>query len=86
MIGERDGIFNTGRDVFFNFDRIEVIGGNVWMCPPFENKVVSETEDKQIMINDDGLLAEIPRDGHSSIPHYTKASIVTPEDWKKAKE
>ena len=77
---------NWEADQFFSFDRVEVIGGNVWMCPPFENKVVSETEDKQIMINDDGLLAETPRDGHSSIPHYTKASIVTPEDWKKAKE
>jgi uroporphyrinogen decarboxylase len=32
------------------------------------------------------LLAEIPKDGHSTIPHYTKPSIVTPDDWKKCKE
>ena len=82
-----NGIKTEGEaNVFFNFDRIACVGGATWMSPAFEYKVISETEDKQIIQNGDGLLAEISKDGHSSIPHFTKASIVTPEDWKRAKE
>lgn len=77
---------NREADLFFNFDRIEVISGNVWMSPPFETKVVEETETTKILINSDGLLAEIPKDGHDTIPHFMKSSIVTPEDWKRCKE
>ena len=56
------------------------------MSPPFESKVVDETETTYIMINEDGLLAEVPKSSHDTIPHYIKASIVTPEDWKRCKE
>jgi hypothetical protein len=38
------------------------------------------------VMNSDGLLAEVPRDRHDTIPHYIKASVVTPEDWRKVKE
>ncbi|SFQ39487.1 uroporphyrinogen decarboxylase family protein [Caldicoprobacter faecalis] len=82
-----NGITNNHEaDIFFNFDRIEVISGNVWMSPPFESKVVEETETTKILINSDGLLAEVPKDGHDTIPHFIKSSIVTPEDWKRCKE
>lgn len=77
---------NKEADIFFNFDIIRNMGGNVWIHPGFGEKVISETADKKIIINEEGLLAEVSKDGHSSIPHYTKASIVTPEDWKKCKE
>jgi uroporphyrinogen decarboxylase len=77
---------NQEADLFFNFDRIAVVGGNVWMSPPFETKVVDETETTYIMINEDGLLAEVPKSGHDTIPHYMKASVVTPDDWKRCKE
>lgn len=77
---------NEEADIFFNFDKIATIGGKDWMNPPFEHKVVDERDDVNIIMNDDGLLAEVPKPGHgSSIPHYMKASIVTPEDWKKCK-
>jgi hypothetical protein len=82
-----NGITNNWEaDIFFNFDRIEVVSGNIWMSPPFESKVVDETETTYIMINEDGLLAEVPKSSHDTIPHYIKASIVTPEDWKRCKE
>jgi len=55
------------------------------MHPAFESKVVEETATTRIMMNGDGLLAEVPKDGHDTIPHYIKASIVTPEDWKRVK-
>jgi len=73
-------------NVFFNFDKIAVVEGNVWMEPAFEEKVVEESESTQIIINADGLLAEVPKDKHDTIPHFIKATIVTPEDWEKCKE
>jgi uroporphyrinogen decarboxylase len=76
---------NDEADIFFNFDIIKVI----WtfdMNPVFAETVISETEDKKILINRDGLLAEVPKDGHDTIPHYIKPTIVTPDDWKKCKE
>ncbi|OGV69649.1 MAG: hypothetical protein A2269_04100 [Lentisphaerae bacterium RIFOXYA12_FULL_60_10] len=76
---------NAEADQFFSFDLISATGGNVWMHPVFENRVISETADKKIIMNNDGLLAEIPKDGHDTIPHYIKASIVTPHDWKQCK-
>jgi hypothetical protein len=77
---------NSDADVFFNFDTIKGAGGQIWIHPSFEQKVISETEDKQVIIDGNGLTAEISKDGHSSIPHFTKSSIVTPDDWKREKE
>ena len=78
---------NEEADIYFNFDEIKVLGGNVWMSPSFENgKVISEGTDKKIIINADGVLAEVPKDGHSTIPHFIKPSVVIPEDWEKCKE
>jgi len=71
---------------FFNFDRIDVIGGNIWMNPVFPNTVIEETTSTKIFMNADGLLAEIPKDGHDTIPHFIKSSIVTPDDWMKCKK
>lgn len=77
---------NEEADVFFNFDRLVVIGGYPWMIPGFPNTVIEETYTTKIFINCDGLLAEVPKDGHDTIPHYIKASIVTPDDWRRCKE
>jgi len=77
---------NREADIFFNFDRIEVVHGNVWMSPRFENTVVEERENTVVIMNSDGLLAEVPKDGHDTIPHFMKSSIETPEDWKRIKE
>ena len=73
-------------NIFFNFDKIYSISGKWWLNPPFEHKVIEETDTTRIFMNGDGLLAEVPKDGHDTIPHYLKATIVTPEDWKKCKE
>ena len=76
---------NDEADIFFNFDRIYTIGSNVWINPGFPNDVVEVRENTRVMMNSDGLLAEVPLDGHDTIPHYIKATIVTPDDWKKVK-
>lgn len=76
---------NRDADLFFNFDRIHVISGNVWLSPNFGHTVVEENEQTRIIMNEDGLLAEVPLDGHDTIPHYLRSSIQTPDDWKKVK-
>jgi uroporphyrinogen decarboxylase len=82
-----NGIKNNGQaDRFFNFDRIGNVGGRFWMHPPFETKVLEETESTRIIIDGNGLIEEVPKDGHDTIPHYLGASIKTPDDWKREKE
>lgn len=71
---------------FFNFDRIEAIGGNCWMSPPFPDEIVEETETKKIIRNSDGVLGEVAKDDHETIPHFMNSSVVTPDDWKKVKK
>lgn len=81
-----NGITNNDQaDLFFNFDRFYRIEGEIWMCPPFEERMVEVRQDTQVWIDVNGLLAEVPIDNHDTIPHYLKASIVTPDDWKKVK-
>ena len=76
---------NEEADIFFGFDRIAGVGGNVWMMPPFKEKVISETDTVRVIMNADGLTAEVPKDRHDTIPHYMTASVVTPDDWKRCK-
>ena len=76
---------NNEADLFFNFDAIGGIGGNVWLSPHFPYSVVAETLTSKTVMNGDGLLAEVPKDGHDTIPHYIKASVATPDDWKRCK-
>ncbi len=76
---------NEEADRYFNFDRLETVAGTTWMSPIFENRVVEVRDNHKILINEDGLYAEVPLDGHDTIPHYIKSSIKTPDDWKKVK-
>ena len=76
---------NREADLFFSFDKIEVVSGNVWMSPPFPETIVGETATTNIIMNADGLLAEVPKDGHDTIPHFIKPTVITPDDWAKVK-
>ena len=76
---------NEEADIFFNFDRTASISGEIWMSPPFPKETIEVRERTKVLMNEDGLLAEVPLDGHDTIPHFLKASIVTPDDWKKVK-
>ena len=77
---------NSEADRFFGFDRFEGFSGKIWMNPTFSETVIGETESTLIKRNKDGLLAEIRKDGKSTIPHYLESSVITPEDWKRVKE
>ncbi|MHB9023079.1 MAG: hypothetical protein ACYC7E_02750 [Armatimonadota bacterium] len=82
-----NGVTNIGAaNRFFNFDEYTGVICPVWLHPTFPSAVVEETATTLIMMNGDGLLAEVPRDGHNTLPHYIKSSIVTPEDWARCKE
>lgn len=76
---------NTAADRFFNFDRIENITGPTWLNPPFPARVIAERGDRRVIMNADGLTAEIPRDDHSTIPHFVRSSITGPDDWRRVK-
>lgn len=76
---------NEEADIFFNFDRCVTIGGNIWMEPQFEQRTIEIRENTRVIMNEDGLLAEVPLDNHDTIPHYIKSSIITPADWAKVK-
>lgn len=82
----KNGITNNAEaDIFFSFDPIHTIGGKTWMSPPMKERVVEVRGDKKIIMNADGLMAEVPLDGHDTIPHYLKSSIEEPDDWLKVK-
>jgi hypothetical protein len=76
---------NEEADIFFNFDKIRTIYTIDGMIPAIEETIIEEKETTKIIINKDGLMAEVPKDNHDTIPHYIKSSIQTPDDWKKIK-
>ena len=76
---------NEEADLFFSFDVIHGVS-SPWMHPLYEEKIVSETETSYIMMRAEGLVAEVPKDGRDTIPHFLKSSIQSPDDWKRCKE
>jgi hypothetical protein len=86
MFVENDITNEWEANAFFNFDPIATLSGNTWISPSFANKVIEERETTRIILNEDGLYAEVPKDGHDTIPHFLMATVVTPKDWAKVKE
>ena len=86
-IFSENGITNNWEaDRFFNFDRFEGIGGRIWLNPSFPETVIEVRQTTKVLMNSDGLLAEVPLDGHDTIPHFLTSSINTPDDWQKVKK
>jgi uroporphyrinogen decarboxylase len=75
---------NEDADLFLNFDRSPTVNA-LWMHPLFPEEEISRTATTRILRNCEGLLAEEPITGHSSIPHYLEPTIKTPEDWARVK-
>jgi len=81
-----NGIKDNGQaDIALSFDRMAGVG-TCWMNPRFEEKIIRETGQTRIIQNGEGLLAEVPIDGHASIPHFLESSIKGPDDWQRCKE
>jgi uroporphyrinogen decarboxylase len=81
-----NGIANNAQaHRFFGLDRFKDAGGTFWLHPRWEPRLIAETDSKLIMQNEEGLTGEVPRDGHSTIPHFTDSAIKTPDDWRRVK-
>lgn len=76
---------NEEADRFFGFDPIHTIS-TPWMHPCFPEEEISVNDTTRILRNRDGLLAEVPVDGHGTIPHFLESSIRTPADWYAMKQ
>lgn len=77
---------NSEADRFFNFDRIGGVGGTIWIHPAFETKVLEDRGSEQLVVDGNGLIKVVPKDGHSTIPHYIGSTVQTPEDWYREKD
>lgn len=87
MFTKNNIVNNDESEIFFNLDTIKRVPAETWICPPFEEKELSRDDKHMVIINNDGLLAEVPLNNiGSTIPHYIKSSVTTPEDWKRVKE
>jgi uroporphyrinogen decarboxylase len=75
---------NEEADVFFNFDSVEWFVPE-WMVPPMEEIVIEERETTKIVRNSEGIICEMPKDGHSTIARCIGSSINSPEDWEEVK-
>lgn len=75
---------NAAAELFFNFDPLKRVTA-LWMHPVFPEEEVSRTEGTRLLRNVDGLLAEVPLDGHDTIPHFIESSVKEPDDWKRLK-
>jgi len=83
------GITNENQaNIFFGFDRIEDIWANAWMVPQHPIQILEETDRHIIRINNHGVVEQVFKSGDagSTIPHYIRPSIQTPDDWKRVKE
>jgi uroporphyrinogen decarboxylase len=71
---------------FFGFETREILP--VWMgvCPPFESKVIEESETRQVFQDSEGVLYERRKDGASCIPHFLEFPVKTRQDWKEFKK
>lgn len=84
----KNGITNHKEaNVFFGFDKLCFGIGSFFIYPPIEEKEIEVRDNTRIIINGDGNLAEVPlAGGGSTIPHFLKPSVTTPDDWKRMKE
>ena len=71
-------------NIFFGFDRLDCVYGNIWFSPYFEEKVLEDRPNTKLIQNSQGLIAEVMKNT-SSIPHFIKSPIETPKDWAKMK-
>lgn len=74
---------NARADAFFGFETnmgIPIHGG---IIPGFEIKVLEEDERHRTIIDYDGVIKQVNKDGSSTIPHYIKYPIETREDWNE---
>jgi uroporphyrinogen-III decarboxylase len=71
---------------FFGFAPRATVPINLGLIPPFEAKVLEETDRYRIQIDGSGVKSIVYKDGTSSIPHYLEFPIKSREDWLEFKK
>lgn len=59
---------------------------NVGMIPPFEQKVIEETERYTVSIGADGIKAKYLKTGDEFMPQFLEWPVKNPEDFRKLKQ
>lgn len=70
-------------DRFFGFEPSAGVPAHISLHPPFESKVLEETQKYKIVVDGDGVTSQVFTDGSSTIPHYLRFPLETREDWEK---
>jgi uroporphyrinogen decarboxylase len=90
METEKNQMFSGKLDRFFGFDQSDHVGLNLrtHMKPVFQEEVLETKENGHVVMRgSDGIVAERYQNesDDSSIPHYIRFPVETPEDWKAMK-
>ena len=87
---EQSQMFLAKLDKFLGFDGLEHdgIGVNMGLNPWFPEEIIEKREHSVIMRDGSGCIAErfLHDQDESSIPHFLKFAVETPDDWKGLKE
>ena len=61
--------------------------GNNWVYPPYEKKILEETEETVTYVHERGFVCqELKTDAYKSMPHFIKFPVETREDWAAFRE
>ena len=73
---------------YFDVDRPRNWGMpfNREMRPRFETEVLEETGEHRIERGPDGVIAEVPLDGHSTVPRFIEFPVKNRDDFERMKE
>ena len=75
---------NTSLDDVFHADRVMPVGIYYGPWPRFEQRVLSDDGEKQVMINHEGITQQIyVRDTDQSMPHFLDFPVKTRDDYRK---
>ena len=77
---------NSAADRYFGFAPRATVPLNLGLIPPFESRVLEETDKYRILIDGSGVKSIVHKDGRSTIPKYLEFPIKTREDWARFKE
>ena len=87
---ERNQMFLGKLDDFLGFDKLphDGMGINMDLNPCFEEKVIEKREHSVVSLDSTGCLAErfLNNVEESSIPHFIKFAVETPDDWARLKD
>lgn len=67
-------------------DPIDAVSGENFIYPHFERKILEDDGEQLTVIDEDGLISKVFKNGSQTIPQFIRATIETPDDWKRIKE